>query len=88
PVFHAQNELWAPRPFFHAGGFKADTAAATADQNENAVIVFGRYFISNPDLVARIKNNVPFTEYDRETFYKIGPTETKGYIDYPFATKN
>ncbi|CEQ42287.1 SPOSA6832_04081 [Sporobolomyces salmonicolor] len=82
------NELWAPRPFFHAGGFKADTAAATADENENAVIVFGRYFISNPDLVARIKNNVPFTEYDRETFYKIGPTETKGYIDYPFATKN
>ncbi|GAA5945849.1 hypothetical protein JCM1841_001485 [Sporobolomyces salmonicolor] len=82
------NELWAPRPFFHAGGFKADTAAATADQNENAVIVFGRYFISNPDLVARIKNNVPFAEYDRETFYKIGPTETKGYIDYPFATKN
>lgn len=43
---------------------------------------------SNPDLVARIKNNVPFAEYDRETFYKIGPTETKGYIDYPFATKN
>ncbi|GAA5881411.1 hypothetical protein JCM1840_007560 [Sporobolomyces johnsonii] len=82
------QEIWAPRPFLHAGGFKADTAVATADKDANAVIVFGRYFISNPDLVARIKNNIPFADYDRETFYKIGPTETKGYIDYPFATKN
>ena len=36
-----------------------------------------------PDLPARIKNDVPFTKYDRETFYSAG--SPVGYVDYPFA---
>lgn len=40
---------------------------------------FGRAFISNPDLVARLRNEWPLTEPDSATFYGGGPA---GYIDY------
>jgi len=43
-------------------------------------VSFGRYFISNPDFVERIKNNWTFNEWDRSTFYTSGE---KGYTDYP-----
>ncbi|GAA5832883.1 hypothetical protein JCM5353_003740 [Sporobolomyces roseus] len=80
-------DIWTPRPFLVAGGFKRDTAVETAEHFKNSVIVFGRYFISNPDLVQRVKQGVEFTDYDRETFYKLGPSETAGYLDYPTATE-
>ena len=43
------------------------------------LICFGRPFISNPDLVEKLKNNVPLTPGDQKTFY--GGAE-KGYTDY------
>ncbi|KAJ5981751.1 hypothetical protein N7522_013379 [Penicillium canescens] len=46
-------------------------------------VVFGRYFISNPDLPRRLKEGLPLTPYDRTTFYGAEPAE-KGYTDYPF----
>ncbi|GAA5832881.1 hypothetical protein JCM5353_003739 [Sporobolomyces roseus] len=79
--------IWSPRPFLIAGGFKRETAVAAAEEYENSVVVFGRYFISNPDLVERIKQGVDFTEYNRDTFYLKGPEQTRGYTDYPVATK-
>ncbi|GAA5911828.1 alkene reductase [Sporobolomyces salmoneus] len=79
-------DIWTPRPFLVAGGFDQDYALSTAVKYENSVIVFGRYFISNPDLVQRMKEGVPFADYDRSTFYNRGPEETRGYTDYPKAT--
>ncbi|GAA5872952.1 hypothetical protein JCM8547_003273 [Rhodosporidiobolus lusitaniae] len=81
------RDLWAPRPFLVAGGFTDENGAEIAEKYENTVIVYGRYFISNPDLVHRLKNHIPLTPYDRDTFYLVGPHETRGYIDYPFADK-
>ncbi|BGP25260.1 hypothetical protein JCM10295v2_004183 [Rhodotorula toruloides] len=78
-------EIWTPRPFLIAGGFKPDTAVTAAEHYANSVVVFGRYFISNPDLVKRIKEGIELTEYNRETFYLYGPDKTEGYTDYPFA---
>lgn len=46
------------------------------------MIVFGRLFISNPDLVERVKQGVPFADYDRDTFYKLGPKETHGELSF------
>lgn len=45
-------------------------------------ISWGRYYISNPDLVKRIAEDIDFNEFDSETFYSEG---AKGYTDYPFV---
>ncbi|KAF2089859.1 FMN-linked oxidoreductase [Saccharata proteae CBS 121410] len=69
-----------------AGGLKPESAKKTVDQDYpeyNVGVVFGRYFISTPDLVFRIKNGIDLTPYDRDTFYAVG--SEKGYIDYPFS---
>ncbi|RZL24629.1 MAG: alkene reductase [Rhodococcus sp. (in: high G+C Gram-positive bacteria)] len=47
------------------------------------LIAFGRYYISNPDLVRRLRDGLGLTEPDLDTFYSGGD---KGYIDYPEAT--
>ena len=44
------------------------------------LIAFGKLFISNPDLVARLKRGAPLNEWDKATFYGGG---AKGYTDYP-----
>jgi N-ethylmaleimide reductase len=65
-----------------AGGFDGVTAEAAVKAGDADAIAFGRYFISNPDLPFRIKNGIPFTPYNRATFYG---GEEIGYTDYPFA---
>jgi len=81
------RKLWAPRPMLIAGGYTPEDALERATHGEkngeNVVIVFGRYFIANPDLPARIRNGVKLNEYNRDTFYL--PKSRVGYIDYPFA---
>jgi N-ethylmaleimide reductase len=44
------------------------------------LIAFGKPFISNPDLVRRLRENAPLNEPDRSTFYGGG---ARGYTDYP-----
>ena len=41
---------------------------------------FGRPFIANPDLGRRLRENAPWNEPDRSTFYRGG---APGYTDYP-----
>ena len=48
--------------------------------NEADLIAFGKPFISNPDLVERLKRGAPLNEWDKATFYGGG---AKGYTDYP-----
>ncbi|GAB93009.1 alkene reductase [Gordonia rhizosphera] len=43
------------------------------------LISFGRYFISNPDLVRRLRDDLELTVPDESTFYTGGD---RGYIDY------
>ena len=50
-------------------------AAGAAD-----LIAFGKPFISNPDLVERLKRGAPLNPWDKATFYGGG---AKGYTDYP-----
>lgn len=63
-----------------AGNFRGDTAAEAIARGHADAIAFGRLFISNPDLPARLRAGAPLTPYDRPTFYGGGE---KGYIDYP-----
>ena len=52
-------------------------------QNGADLIAFGKSFIANPDLGARLKQNGPYNLPDRATFY--GGKEI-GYTDYPTLT--
>ncbi|KAG2227077.1 hypothetical protein INT45_003807 [Circinella minor] len=69
--------------FISAGGYttKPELATEVADKTGN-LIAIGRAFIANPDIVYRLKNSIPLTKYNRDTFYTPGPV---GYTDYPFA---
>ncbi|HRJ11841.1 MAG TPA: alkene reductase, partial [Alphaproteobacteria bacterium] len=66
--------------YISAGGYVPETAEATIAQGDADAIAFGRYYISNPDLVARIRQGAALARYQRATFY--GGNE-KGYTDYP-----
>jgi N-ethylmaleimide reductase len=58
-----------------------DKALAEAAVQEGAdLVAFGRSFISNPDLVRRLRENAPLNPPDKDTFYGGGE---KGYTDYP-----
>ena len=43
------------------------------------LVAFGKAFISNPDLVERLRSDAPLNQWDNSTFY--GGDE-RGYIDY------
>ena len=66
--------------FILAGGFDHTRAEAALTEGRADLIAFGRPFIANPDLVARMKSGAPFNALDMSTFYTPGP---KGYTDYP-----
>ncbi|KAI8253274.1 Chanoclavine-I aldehyde reductase fgaOx3 [Colletotrichum sp. SAR11_239] len=73
-------------PVVVAGGYLGDSARWAVDERYkkwDVAVAFGRYFISNPDLVFRVKNNIPFTPYDRSTFYLKKSNE--GYNTWEFS---
>jgi len=80
-------DLWNNQsPVLIAGGFKPASAKKTVDEeykNRDIAIVFGRYFISNPDLVFRVKEGIDFAPYDREKFYN--KKQVDGYTTWKFS---
>ena len=73
-------------PVLLAGGFQPDSAKRAVEEEytgQDVLVVFGRHFISNPDLPFRIQKGIPLNKYNRNTFYKNKSPE--GYIDYPFS---
>ena len=71
-----------PRSFILAGGFDRAGAEAALREGRADLIAFGRPFLANPDLVARLERGLPLNTPDFSTFYTPGP---KGYTDYPTA---
>lgn len=61
-------------------GYTRELALSAVAEDRADLIAFGRPFISNPDLVERLRANAPLTPPDPATFY--GGDE-KGYLDYP-----
>jgi N-ethylmaleimide reductase len=68
-------------PIIAAGGFERDSAEQIVDRGDADLVAFGRHFAANPDLVDRLRRDLPFNAYDRDTFY--GGDE-RGYTDYGF----
>lgn len=66
-----------------AGAFNRDNALPKLEADAADLIVFGRWFIANPDLPRRLADGLELNPYDRDTFYGADPP-SKGYVDYPF----
>ncbi len=63
-----------------SGNYDARSAEMDLANGKGDLVAFGRPFIANPNLVAKMKNNIALTEPDPSTFYSQGE---KGYSDYP-----
>ncbi|KAG0584071.1 hypothetical protein KC19_3G182700 [Ceratodon purpureus] len=95
PRFHFSSEqhratedsLWPVRREFKgaliaAGGFNRENGNDAVKEGRADLVVYGRWFLANPDLVARFQADAPLNMYDRSTFYT--PDPVVGYTDYPF----
>jgi N-ethylmaleimide reductase len=78
----ALRRAW-PRTVILAGGLDRAMAESALRDGKGDLFAFGRAFLANPDLVARMERNLPLNPPDPTTFYTAGP---KGYTDYPSAT--
>ena len=63
-----------------SGGYDAERAEADLQSGAADLIAFGRPFIANPDLVARLQSGKELAVPDQTTFYSPGEA---GYTDYP-----
>ena len=66
--------------FILSGGFDHASAEQALLDKRGDLIAFGRPFLANPDLVARMRKDAPLNAADAATFYVPG---AKGYTDYP-----
>jgi N-ethylmaleimide reductase len=64
-------------------GLDAENGGRLLAEGAGDMVAFGRDYISNPDLVERIRTGAALNPYDAETFY-LG--DYRGYTDYPFHT--
>ena len=65
-------------------GYDRVRAMVAIEQGTADLIAFGKPFIPNPDLVTRLRRDLPLAPSDPATFY--GGDE-RGYTDYPSATE-
>ena len=64
------------------GGYTRETAREALDSGKCDAVMFGRDFISNPDLRRRLREDLPLTPWDRKSFYLGG---AEGLTDWPLA---
>jgi N-ethylmaleimide reductase len=81
PVAARQLRSVFKGPIITAGGFERNSAEEIVDRGDADLVAFGRHFAANPDLVDRLRCDLPLNKYDRDTFY--GGDE-RGYTDYAF----
>ncbi|MFQ5652815.1 MAG: alkene reductase [bacterium] len=67
------------------GGYDKARGHAVIEAGTADAVAFGQWYISNPDLVQRLKNDAPLNPPDFNTFYGGGE---KGYTDYPTLSQS
>lgn len=67
--------------YMENNGYDRARAARAIAAGDADMVSFGKLFLANPDLVARMRADAPLNAPDEQTFY--GGDE-KGYTDYPF----
>ncbi|KAF8851559.1 FMN-linked oxidoreductase [Acephala macrosclerotiorum] len=73
-------------PLLIVGGYTPQEGQKLVDDkypDKDIMVIFGRHFISNPDLVYRIREDLELNAYNRQTFYVY--ESAVGYSDYPFS---
>ena len=81
------RQIFGSTPFFSAGGWDNQNSSRVIESGKYDALLFGRYFISNPDLVFRLKKGLPLAPYDRTRFYGPFKDNAFHYTDYPVADK-
>ena len=61
-------------------GYSPEEGAGSIEKGLINAVAFGHLYVSNPNLVEKIKNGVALIEPDQNTYYT---NEAKGYTDYP-----
>ena len=80
--FHLRHfeEVLKKTPKLTTGNYDSENCFQEVETGEIDAVTFGRWFISNPDLVEKIRKGKKLTEWDVKKFYTPG---TEGYTDYP-----
>ncbi|HET7831698.1 MAG TPA: alkene reductase [Gallionella sp.] len=79
PVLKARIRDAFKGKYILSGGYDTARANADLDANHGDLVAFGRPFISNPDIVQKLRNGTDLIAPDFNTFYTPGE---KGYTDY------
>jgi N-ethylmaleimide reductase len=82
-LFAAIRRTW-PGVYVANGGFDGRSGEEAVKHGRADAIAYGRSFIANPDLPARLRLGSALNRPDAATFY--GGTEI-GYTDYPFSSE-
>jgi 2,4-dienoyl-CoA reductase-like NADH-dependent reductase (Old Yellow Enzyme family) len=79
PVSPAMRPIYSGKIALNSD-YDGTSARARMAEGIADAISFGRPFISNPDLVERIRSGAALAKGDEGTFYSGG---ARGYVDYP-----
>jgi N-ethylmaleimide reductase len=60
-------------------GFDKESGNSAIEAGQANLVSFAKAFVANPDLVRRMREDLPLSQSDPETYYQGGP---KGYTDY------
>jgi N-ethylmaleimide reductase len=74
------EEVLKTTPKLSTGGYDGTNCFEEVEKGELDAITFARWFISNPDLVEKIRLGLKLTERNVATTYGDG---REGYTDYP-----
>lgn len=66
-------------PLLSAGGFNPENCNEGIAKGEHDLVAFGRFFVSTPDLVDRLRQNLPLYRWDRSRFYGPFDDNEVGY---------
>ncbi len=70
---------------FVNGGYDLETASAAVASGHADAVVFGSKYVSNPDLVERLRIGAALNPMNPPTLYTPGPV---GYVDYPVLVRS
>ena len=80
------EEVLKTTPVLANGNYDSENCFNEVEKGEVDGIVFGRYFISNPDLVDKLRLGKRLTKWNNATVYVTSvANEVEGYTDYPFG---